>query len=116
MTEEPLPNNPASRNSGSDSAPQTRFLHPFHEDPADGDAPPGTWAPRTLAELRMYRLSAQIRQKHRWWEKARDVTIRSKWIQEVKEQQAQLQPWEKLTDNMVSRKPMQTGFTDLSWS
>ncbi|KAJ7116512.1 hypothetical protein C8R44DRAFT_210335 [Mycena epipterygia] len=99
MTEKPLPNNPTARSSGS---PHTRFLHPFHEDPEDGDAPPGTWAPKTLAELRMYRLSAQIRQKTRWWEKAWDETIRSKWIQEVKEQQTQLQPWEQLTDNMLN--------------
>ncbi|KAJ7352340.1 hypothetical protein DFH08DRAFT_84719 [Mycena albidolilacea] len=82
-----------------------RFFHPFHEDPHDGDGedgPPGTWPPKTLAELRMCRLSAQLRQKPRWWEKMRDEDIRKKWIQEVKEQQAELQRWEQLTDNMLS--------------
>ncbi|KAJ6570066.1 hypothetical protein DFH09DRAFT_1362731 [Mycena vulgaris] len=89
--------------SDSDSVePGKRFFHPFHENPHDGDAPPGTWAPHTLLELRMCRLSAHIRQKPNWWEKMRDDTIRSKWIQEAKEQQAELRPWEQLTDNMLN--------------
>ncbi|KAJ7746315.1 hypothetical protein B0H16DRAFT_1726496 [Mycena metata] len=80
-----------------------RYFHPFHEDPCDGESPaPGTWPPKTLAELRMCRLSAQIREKPLWWEKFREESIRKKWIQEVKEQQADLKPYEKLTDNMVN--------------
>ncbi|KAF7330232.1 hypothetical protein MVEN_02460400 [Mycena venus] len=86
--------------------PNNRFFHPFHEDPHDfgsgEDAAPGTWPPRTLAELRMCRLSAHLRQKPRWWEKMHDENIRKKWIQEAKEQQTQLQPWEQLTDNMLN--------------
>ncbi|KAK7032783.1 hypothetical protein R3P38DRAFT_2918856 [Favolaschia claudopus] len=82
-----------------------RYYHPFHEDPQDwdpDDGDPGTWPPKTLAELRMCRLSAQLRRKPRWWEKIQDEKIRTKWIQEVKEQQVNLPRWEKLTDNMVN--------------
>ncbi|KAF8207053.1 hypothetical protein K438DRAFT_1904759 [Mycena galopus ATCC 62051] len=86
--------------------PHQRFFHPFHEDPHDfgydEDATPGTWPPRTLIELRMCRLSAQLRQKPRWYEKMRDENIRKKWIQEAKEQQEARLPWEQLTDNMLN--------------
>ncbi|KAJ7672197.1 hypothetical protein DFH06DRAFT_1175605 [Mycena polygramma] len=82
---------------------QDRFYHPFNEDPQDTeDVVQGTWRPKTLAELRMCRLSAHLRQKPRWWEKMRDTNLREKWIQEAKEQQAQLPPYEQLTDNMLN--------------
>ncbi|KAJ7183246.1 hypothetical protein C8R46DRAFT_511843 [Mycena filopes] len=91
---------------GSEEIPRERFFHPFHEDPhdwdGDRDPSPGTWLPKTLAELKMCRLSAQLREKPLWWEKFRDETIREKWIQEVKEQQADVKPYERLTDNMVN--------------
>ncbi|KAJ7690130.1 hypothetical protein B0H17DRAFT_1290812 [Mycena rosella] len=86
----------------SDSALAQRFFHPFLEDPGDGDPLPGTWQPKTLSELRMCSLSAHIRQKPNWWEKMRDETIRSKWIREAKEQQAEHPRWEQLTDNMLN--------------
>ncbi|KAJ7284502.1 hypothetical protein C8J57DRAFT_1119396 [Mycena rebaudengoi] len=93
----------SSSSSSSDSTQPERFFHPFHEDTWDNeDSSPGVWEPRTLAELRMCRLSAHIRQKPRWWEKMRDEAIRSKWVQEAKEQQADQPPWEKLTDNMIA--------------
>jgi hypothetical protein len=83
-----------------------RYLHPFHEsayDPEHGITPPGIYHPKPLYELRMCRLSAHIRQKPNWWVKIHDETIRSKWIQEAKEQQAGRPHWEQLTDNMVSQ-------------
>ncbi|KAJ7236255.1 hypothetical protein B0H12DRAFT_1238523 [Mycena haematopus] len=84
-----------------------RYFHPFHEDYSqywgyEEDAVPGIWPPKTLAELRMCRLSAHLRQKPRWYEEMRDQNIRKKWIQEAKEQQAHLQPWERLTNNMLN--------------
>ncbi|KAJ6577491.1 hypothetical protein B0H19DRAFT_561967 [Mycena capillaripes] len=89
--------------SSSDSESPERFFHPFHEDPCDGElAEDGVWPPKTLAELRMCRLSAHLRQKPRWWEKIHDAELRNKWIQEAKEQQANLRPWEQLTDNMLN--------------
>ncbi|KAJ7911440.1 hypothetical protein B0H13DRAFT_2328278 [Mycena leptocephala] len=89
--------------SESESPQRNRFFHPFHEDPHNGDdVAPGTWPPRTLAELRMCHLSAHIRQKPRWWEKIHDENIRKKWMQEAKEQQAHLQSWEQLTNNMLN--------------
>jgi hypothetical protein len=54
----------------------------------------------------MCHLSAHIRQKPRWWEKIHDENIRKKWMQEAKEQQAHLQSWEQLTNNMVRAAPL----------
>ncbi|CAK5263957.1 unnamed protein product [Mycena citricolor] len=82
--------------------PDEDYPHPFHLDPADGEsAPEGVPDPVTAAELRMCRLSAQLREKDRWWDKCRDASITSRWIAEVKQQQEGMWEWEKLTDNMV---------------
>ncbi|KAJ7039688.1 hypothetical protein C8F04DRAFT_1209089 [Mycena alexandri] len=86
----------ASASGDDEGTPVERYFHPFHENPWDDDdehSTPGTWPPKTLAELRI---------KPLWWEKFRDEPIRKKWIQEVKEQQVDLKPYERLTDNMVN--------------
>ncbi|KAJ7671516.1 hypothetical protein DFH06DRAFT_117829 [Mycena polygramma] len=92
--------------SGDSEDSEKRFCHPFHEDLGGTEFgeryEPGVGFPKTLAELKMCRLSAHIRQKPRWWEKMRDNSLREKWIQEAKEQQAQLPPYEQLTDNMLN--------------
>ncbi|KAJ7205164.1 hypothetical protein GGX14DRAFT_644910 [Mycena pura] len=83
----------------------SRFPHPFQADPLGTGWPElglGLRSPRTLLELKMCRLSAHIRQKPRWWEKMRDEAIRARWIREAKEQQAQLRPWERLTESMLN--------------
>ncbi|KAJ7650810.1 hypothetical protein FB45DRAFT_1018187 [Roridomyces roridus] len=97
-----MPVDEQSASASVEEAPHARFPHPFHEDPRDGlnESVPGRWGARTLAELRMCRLSSLIRQTPRWWEKMRDPAMRSKWIQEAKEQQKDLKHGEKLTDQM----------------
>ena len=54
-----------------------------------------------LVELRMYQLSATIREKPEWWRKFKDPEIRKKWFEEAKAQQAEVEERWRLTDNMV---------------
>ena len=56
---------------------------------------------RTLIELRMCALSAAIREKPDWHAKFRDEKIRSRWAEEVREQQREVHESLQLTDNMV---------------
>ncbi|KAL1745925.1 hypothetical protein HDZ31DRAFT_81609 [Schizophyllum fasciatum] len=80
---------------------EEQYPHPFasvdYYDPA-----PGTWAPRALVELRMYKLSATIREKPEWWRKAQDPSIRKTWFEEAKAQQEEVAPRWRLTDNMIN--------------
>ena len=83
-----------------------RFPHPFtkgtdwdHYEGAKDD--PERDTPRTLVELRMCALCAAIREKVDWHVKFRDEKIRSKWIEEIREQQKDLHESLQLTDNMV---------------
>lgn len=84
-----------------------RFPHPFTEGADydyydfDEDDPTEQDTPRTLVELRMCALSAAIREKADWHVKFRDEKIRSKWIEEIHEQQKDLHQSLQLTDNMV---------------
>ncbi|CAK5268853.1 unnamed protein product [Mycena citricolor] len=81
----------------------TRYPHPFHEDPEDGETESaGVPDPTTLAELRMCKLSAQLREKDRWWDKCWDENITRKWTAEVQEQQKDLVRWSKLSERMVN--------------
>ncbi|KAL1712388.1 hypothetical protein EV715DRAFT_297130, partial [Schizophyllum commune] len=87
--------------TGEDANEEEEFPHPFahvdYEEPA-----PGTWAPRALVELRMYQLSATIREKPEWWRKFKDPEIRKKWFEEAKAQQAEVEDRWRLTDNMIN--------------
>ena len=84
-----------------------RFPHPFTEGAdydyydSDEDDPTEQDTPRTLVELRMCALSAAIREKADWHVKFRDEKIRSKWTEEIREQQKDLHQSLQLTDNMV---------------
>ncbi|EPT01734.1 hypothetical protein FOMPIDRAFT_1048621 [Fomitopsis schrenkii] len=85
-----------------------RFPHPF-TDGADFDYydfdepdPPDLDTPRTLVELRMCALSTSIREKAGWHVKFRDEKIRSRWIEEIHEQQKDVHPSLQLTDNMIN--------------
>ncbi|KAI0719901.1 hypothetical protein C8Q72DRAFT_899738 [Fomitopsis betulina] len=57
---------------------------------------------RTLIELRMCALSAAIREKPDWHAKFRDEKIRSRWAEEVREQQREVHESLQLTDNMIN--------------
>ncbi|KAL1705603.1 hypothetical protein EV121DRAFT_290271 [Schizophyllum commune] len=87
--------------TGQDVDEEAGFPHPFahvdYEEPA-----PGTWAPRALVELRMYQLSATIREKPEWWRKFKDPEIRKKWFEEAKAQQAEVEERWRLTDKMIN--------------
>lgn len=84
-----------------------RFPHPFNEDTHydyygwDEEDPTDRDTPRTLIELRMCALSAAMREKANWHVKFRDEKIRSKWVEEIREQQKDLHQSLQLTDNMV---------------
>ncbi|KAJ7499546.1 hypothetical protein FB451DRAFT_1073796 [Mycena latifolia] len=58
--------------------------------------------PRTLAELRMYRLSWAIRSKPDWQRKMCDPIIMDKWRKEALKQQEHLPVEDKLTTNMIN--------------
>ncbi|KAF7328803.1 hypothetical protein MVEN_02509200 [Mycena venus] len=57
--------------------------------------------PKMLAELRMYRLSWNIRRKPDWQRKASDPKILAKWRREVLEQQSKIKLDKKMTKKMV---------------
>ncbi|KAJ7650812.1 hypothetical protein FB45DRAFT_974535 [Roridomyces roridus] len=99
-----MPANESSESASTAAPPHPCFPHPFHKDPHHGtfnEPVFGCHYPRPLADLRMCRLSSHIRQKPRWWEKMLNPNIRSKWIQEAKEQQQHLTHGERLTDEML---------------
>ncbi|EPT01446.1 hypothetical protein FOMPIDRAFT_40499 [Fomitopsis schrenkii] len=85
-----------------------RFPHPFTEGADfeyydfDEDDPTDHDTPRTLVELRMCALSTSIREKAGWHVKFRDEKIRSRWIEEIHEQQKDVHPSLQLTDNMIN--------------
>lgn len=82
------------------SEAKERFPHPFvvrAEKPTSG-----LWAPRAIVELKMYQLSATLREKPDWWRKAMDPEIRQKWFEEAKTQQADVEERWRLTDNMIN--------------
>ena len=55
-------------------------------------------------ELQMYEVSSVIRQKANWLEKSRDQEIRTKWIQEIREQEKKEEVAEVhlLSDRMIN--------------
>lgn len=105
---------PVSEHTGTDDELESesgvndeRFPHPFTQGADyeyydfDEDDPTEQDTPRTLVELRMCALSASIREKADWHIKFRDEKIRSKWIEEIHEQQKDVHQSLQLTDNMV---------------
>ena len=104
---------------------EDEFPHPFVDRSYNMEEPSGTWAPRAVSgqdftpriytyrsclyvhrhlqilELKMYQLSATLREKPEWWRKARDPEIRTKWFEEAKAQQAGEEKRWRLSDKMV---------------
>ncbi|KAL1669844.1 hypothetical protein GGF50DRAFT_109909 [Schizophyllum commune] len=81
---------------------EPEFPHPFVDRSQYDEEPKGTWAPRAILELRMYQLSATLREKPEWWRKAKDPEIRQKWFEEAKAQQEKDEKRWKLSDNMIN--------------
>ncbi|TFY64227.1 hypothetical protein EVJ58_g2765 [Rhodofomes roseus] len=85
-----------------------RFRHPFTDVgdfdylDADDDDPDDKDTPRTLVEIRMCALSAAIREKVDWHVKYRDEKIRTKWAEEIREQQKDVHQSLQLTENMIN--------------
>ena len=105
---------------------EDEFPHPFVDRSYNMEEPSGTWAPRAVSgqdftpriytyrsclyvhrhlqilELKMYQLSATLREKSEWWRKAKDPEIRKKWFDEAKAQQENEEEkrW-RLSDKMV---------------
>uniref|UniRef100_D8QLY9 Uncharacterized protein n=1 Tax=Schizophyllum commune (strain H4-8 / FGSC 9210) TaxID=578458 RepID=D8QLY9_SCHCM len=80
---------------------EDEFPHPFVDRSYNMEEPQGTWAPRAILELKMYQLSATLREKPEWWRKAKDSDIRKKWFEEAKAQQASEEERWRLSDNMI---------------
>ncbi|KAI5828682.1 hypothetical protein K523DRAFT_306630 [Schizophyllum commune Tattone D] len=80
---------------------EDEFPHPFVDRSYNMEEPRGTWAPRAILELKMYQLSATLREKPEWWRKARDPEIRKKWFEEARAQQAGEEKRWRLSDKMI---------------
>ncbi|KAL1705591.1 hypothetical protein EV121DRAFT_269707 [Schizophyllum commune] len=80
---------------------EDEFPHPFVDRSYNMEEPSGTWAPRAILELRMYQLSATLREKPEWWRKAKDPEIRKKWFEEAKAQQENEEKRWRLSDKMI---------------
>ncbi|KAI4522667.1 hypothetical protein K525DRAFT_268692 [Schizophyllum commune Loenen D] len=79
---------------------EDEFPHPFVDRSYNMEEPRGMWAPRAILELKMYQLSATLREKPEWWRKARDPEIRKKWVEEARAQQAGEEKRWRLSDKM----------------
>ncbi|KAL1677544.1 hypothetical protein EV122DRAFT_279019 [Schizophyllum commune] len=80
---------------------EDEFPHPFVDRSYNMEEPSGTWAPRAILELKMYQLSATLREKPEWWRKAKDPEIRKKWFEEAKAQQENEEKRWRLSDKMI---------------
>lgn len=77
------------------------YPSPFRDLHVDGEHPRERDKARAILELRMYALSAAIREKENWHQKRLDETIIKKWKEELLEQQEDLPRERRLTADMV---------------
>ncbi|KAL1709592.1 hypothetical protein EV121DRAFT_194461 [Schizophyllum commune] len=71
-------------------------------EPKQSNPPCVARAPRAVAELKMYVLSARWRERPKWWLKMKDPVIRRKWFEEAKAEQEVEEPRWRITDNMIN--------------
>ncbi|KAI4522818.1 hypothetical protein K525DRAFT_268552 [Schizophyllum commune Loenen D] len=70
--------------------------------PKQSNPPCVARAPRAVAELKMYALSARWRERLEWWLEMKDPEIREQWFEEAKAEQEDEEPRWRLTDNMIN--------------
>ncbi|KAL1678649.1 hypothetical protein EV122DRAFT_278024 [Schizophyllum commune] len=70
--------------------------------PKQSNPPCVARAPRAVAELKMYALSARWREQSEWWLQAKDPEIREQWFEEAKAAQEDEEPQWRLTSNMIA--------------
>ncbi|KAI5900572.1 uncharacterized protein SCHCODRAFT_02526805 [Schizophyllum commune H4-8] len=71
-------------------------------EPRQSSPPCVARAPRAVAELKMYALSAAWRERPEWWRKVKDPVIREQWLKEAKAEQENEIPRWRLTDRMIN--------------
>ncbi|KAJ7496774.1 hypothetical protein FB451DRAFT_203127 [Mycena latifolia] len=87
-----------------DLPPTWSFPVPFVAYIPGGSSWSQIWGPppRTLAELKMYKLSWAIRGKEEWHIKMKDPEIRERWKEHAVEQQERFPVDERVTSNMIN--------------
>ncbi|KAJ7257557.1 hypothetical protein B0H12DRAFT_1210112 [Mycena haematopus] len=98
----PLPYLPDMKKAQREGDKRTEWdlRGPFATYPRVEQWEPG-WAPKMLAELRIYQLSWQLRRKLDWQCKASNPSIRAKWRREVLGQQKGIKLDKQMTEKMV---------------
>ncbi|KAL1720010.1 hypothetical protein EV715DRAFT_197925 [Schizophyllum commune] len=71
-------------------------------EPRQSNPPCVARAPRALAELKMYALSARWRERPDWWLMTKNPATRRVWFEEAKAAQENEEPRWRLTNNMIA--------------